>query len=121
CPGAMSGDMIECAVIRLPVKTPKAGLAGIGQAGRKLVAQEPEQPKYHVTGTGCVRHDFGGIETGLLLQQALQNVNRIPERPGHDNTMKTGIFEFIPIKPLAATGSSAPGSCAGHGTVPSPD
>jgi hypothetical protein len=30
-------------------------------------------------------------------------------------------FEFIPIKPLAATGSSAPGSCAGHSRVPSPD
>src|SRR2546427_643547 len=31
------------------------------------------------------------------------------------------IFEFIPIKPLVATGSSAPGSCAGHSRVPSPD
>ena len=29
--------------------------------------------------------------------------------------------EFIPIKPLAATDSSAPGSCAGHNRVPSPD
>jgi transposase-like protein len=32
-----------------------------------------------------------------------------------------GTFEFIPIKPLAATDSSAPGSCAGHSRVPSPD
>ena len=31
------------------------------------------------------------------------------------------MVEFIPIKPLAATGSSAPGSCAGHSRVPSPD
>jgi hypothetical protein len=30
-------------------------------------------------------------------------------------------LEFIPIKPLAAKGSSAPGSCAGHSSVPSPD
>src|SRR6266446_6720452 len=30
-------------------------------------------------------------------------------------------FEFIPIKPLAATDSSVPGSCAGHNRVPSPD
>jgi hypothetical protein len=30
-------------------------------------------------------------------------------------------IEFIPIKPLAATGSSAPGSWAGHSRVPSPD
>src|SRR5215510_7620915 len=29
--------------------------------------------------------------------------------------------EFIPIKSLVATGSSAPGSCAGHSRVPSPD
>ena len=29
--------------------------------------------------------------------------------------------EFIPIKPLAATDSNAPGSCAGHSRVPSPD
>jgi|RhiMetdeSRZDD1v2_1073273.scaffolds.fasta_scaffold128779_2 hypothetical protein len=29
--------------------------------------------------------------------------------------------EFIPIKPLAAMGSSAPGNCAGHSRVPSPD
>jgi hypothetical protein len=32
-----------------------------------------------------------------------------------------GTFEFIPIKPLAATDSSAPGSCVGHNRVPSPD
>jgi hypothetical protein len=30
-------------------------------------------------------------------------------------------FEFIPIKSLAATDSSAPGSCAGHHSVPSPE
>ena len=30
-------------------------------------------------------------------------------------------FEFIPLKPLAATGSSAPSRCAGHSRVPSPD
>src|SRR5215831_13729893 len=30
-------------------------------------------------------------------------------------------YEFIPIKPLAATDSSAPGSCAGHSRAPSPD
>ena len=30
-------------------------------------------------------------------------------------------FEFIPIKPLVATGSGAPGSCAGHSRVPSRD
>jgi transposase len=29
--------------------------------------------------------------------------------------------EFIPIKSSAATGSDAPGSCAGHSRVPSPD
>src|SRR5262245_13729582 len=29
--------------------------------------------------------------------------------------------ELIPIKPLAATGSNAPGSGAGHRRVPSPD
>jgi hypothetical protein len=37
----------------------------------------------------------------------------------YGNLEDTG--EFIPIKPLAATGSSAPGSCAGHSRVPSPD
>jgi hypothetical protein len=31
------------------------------------------------------------------------------------------LVEFIPLKPLAATGSSAPGRCAGHSRVPSPD
>src|SRR5215813_9928388 len=31
------------------------------------------------------------------------------------------IIEFIPIKSLAAMASGAPGSCAGHSTVPSPD
>src|SRR5262249_20983294 len=31
------------------------------------------------------------------------------------------VLEFIPIKSLAATGSDAPGSCAGHSTVPSRD
>src|SRR5215813_9624606 len=35
-----------------------------------------------------------------------------------DNTFQG--LEFIPIKSLAATGSGAPGSCAGHSTVPSP-
>jgi 4-alpha-glucanotransferase len=30
-------------------------------------------------------------------------------------------FEFIPIKPSAATESAVPGSCAGHSRVPSPD
>src|SRR5262245_60326434 len=30
-------------------------------------------------------------------------------------------IEFIPITPLAAMGSSAPGSCAGHSRVPSRD
>jgi len=30
-------------------------------------------------------------------------------------------LEFIPIKSSAATGSGAPGSCAGHSRVPSPD
>src|SRR5215469_14640441 len=30
-------------------------------------------------------------------------------------------FELIPIKSLAATGSTAPGSCAGHSRAPSPD
>ena len=29
--------------------------------------------------------------------------------------------EFIPIKSLAAKGSGAPGNCAGHSRVPSPD
>src|SRR6058998_2170070 len=29
-------------------------------------------------------------------------------------------LEFISIKSLAATGSNAPGSCAGHSSVPSP-
>src|SRR4029450_6277241 len=33
-------------------------------------------------------------------------------------TLRT--VEFIPIKPLAATDSSALGSCAGHSRVPSP-
>ena len=33
----------------------------------------------------------------------------------------TYTFEFIPIKLLVATGSDAPGSCAGHNRVPSRD
>ena len=32
-----------------------------------------------------------------------------------------GTLKFIPIKPLVAKGSDAPGSCAGHSTVPSRD
>jgi|RhiMetdeSRZDD1v2_1073273.scaffolds.fasta_scaffold3182835_1 hypothetical protein len=35
--------------------------------------------------------------------------------------MCTLSFEFIPIKSLAAMGSSAPGSCVRHSTVPSRD
>ena len=40
---------------------------------------------------------------------------------GKPRTARRFTVEFIPIKPLAATDSSAPGSCAGHNRVPSPD
>jgi hypothetical protein len=87
----MPGNIIACTVIRLPVKTPKAGLAGISEAGRKLVAQESEQPEHSVTGASGVRHDFGGVETGLLLKQAFEDVHGIPQRPWYDNAMKPGL------------------------------
>jgi hypothetical protein len=40
---------------------------------------------------------------------------------GHEVDTQGDSFEFITIKPLAATESSAPGSCVGHSRVPSPD
>ncbi len=40
---------------------------------------------------------------------------------GHRLQTVSDTFEFIPIKSLAATDSSVPGSCAGHSRVPSPD
>ena len=41
--------------------------------------------------------------------------------PGSRKLRPGSSIEFIPIKLLAAMDSSAPGSCAGHNRVPSPD
>src|SRR6516225_2936761 len=49
-----------------------------------------------------------------------QNVNGILGTVSQ-YTVPNSLIEFIPIKPLAAMDSSAPGSCAGHNRVPSPD
>jgi len=38
-----------------------------------------------------------------------------------DCTTSACLIEFIPMKPLVATGSGAPGSGVGHRRVPSPD
>jgi hypothetical protein len=36
------------------------------------------------------------------------------EHPNGRSPAQVRLFEFIPIKPLAATDSSAPGNCAAH-------
>ena len=56
----------------------------------------------------------GGVLSPLLANIALHGLEDVVKKAG-------GPVEFIPIKPLAATDSSAPGSYAAHNRVPSPD
>src|SRR6266567_4211716 len=62
--------------------------------------------------------------TGAKLVKALRE--RIRVAAGREPTPSAACIdsqsvEFIPIKPLAAMGSGAPGSYAGHNRVPSRD
>src|SRR6266705_2658616 len=62
-------------------------------------------------------------ELRVVVEKVLVSTQEVVKR----DTLKTydvkppESIEFIPIKPLVATGSGAPGSCAGHSRVPSPD
>ncbi len=87
-------------------------------------------------GEAVTRPTMRFVPTKEVDQQDIQALHRVRERligartalvnEIHGLLHEYGIVvpkgvEFIPIKPLVATGSSAPGSCAGHSRVPSPD
>src|SRR5262250_643216 len=69
----------------------------------------------------AIVQEKGTTGTGLLA--AAVPLLTLPSLAMTDNigSLAVGTIEFISIKPLAATGSGAPGSCARHSRVPSPD
>jgi hypothetical protein len=90
-------------------------------------AASQQEPSYRVKGvltdgfdstTKSMRTLFPGARLGNCLRHA---INKLPAKlTAIPSSVRQALRsnEFIPIKPLAATDSSAPGSCAGHNRVP---
>jgi hypothetical protein len=57
----LSGEAVEVAIIGVCVDPPEARAGDVGQPWAKTVAQQPEQPKDHITVGAGVGHDLGGV------------------------------------------------------------
>ena len=76
--GFMSGQIIQCSVIRLLIDTPKAGVPHVSEAGAELISEQPENPKHDIGVCACVGHNLSGLKMGLLPQDDGQQNQRIP-------------------------------------------
>jgi hypothetical protein len=65
-------------------------------------------------------HDLNMLPRRTVYHQWGQGTNRLLRfsKSGHQDVEKA---EFIPIKSWVTKGAGAPGNCAGHNRVPSPD
>ena len=59
--------------------------AGVCEPGAELKPQQSEQPKDEVAVGGRVRHDLLDFEARFVLEQAIENVERVADRPGDDD------------------------------------
>ena len=87
---AMAGDLVERAVAGMAVEAPEAGVADIGKARAELVAEHPEQPEDLVTVGGRVGHDLGGAKAGLVLEEAIEDIEAVSQGAGDDDGVEPG-------------------------------
>jgi len=63
-------------------RRPKPRFTDIGQSWAELVAKQPEQAKDDLADPSGIGHDFYRSESGLMFEEAIQDVHRIAEVPG---------------------------------------
>ena len=87
---SMSGQACEWAIVSVLVEAPEACLADVSQTWAELKAQQPEEAEHLVRVAGRVGHDLDRAETGLLLQQPVEDEERVTQRAGDDDAVEPG-------------------------------
>jgi len=87
---AVAGDPVQRAVVGVGFGAPEAGVTEVGEAGAELVAEEAEQAENLVGVAGVVGHQLGRPQAGVLLEQPLEDVQRVAQRAGDDDGVEAG-------------------------------
>ena len=81
---------VQRPVFRAAIDTPEPRAAEVCEPGAELKPQQSEQPKDEIAVGGRVRHDLLDFEARFVLEQAIENVERVADRPGDDDGVKPG-------------------------------
>ena len=81
---------VQRPVFRAAIDPPEPRAAEVCKPGAELKPQQSEQPKDEIAVGGRVRHDLLDFEARFVLEQAIENVERVADRPGDDDGVKPG-------------------------------
>jgi len=79
-------------VVSNRIHAPEPEIPQVGQAGAELVPQQPEQTEDDVAIARRVGHELGRLQAGLVLEQAVQDEQRVAQRTGDDHGVEAGVL-----------------------------
>lgn len=88
----MVGKPVQWAVIGVRIDPLEPSAPHIGESRTELIVEQPEQCEDNIAGPGRIGHDFNRLETGLLLQKPLENIDGIAQGSGDDDMVEPSVL-----------------------------
>jgi hypothetical protein len=86
------GEAVEGPVVRYWVYSPEAGLVEVGEAGRELVAEQPEQAEDDLGASGGVCGDGGRGQLGAVLEESFEDKDGVAHGARDHDVMELGVL-----------------------------
>ena len=88
----MFGKRVQCSVVGFWIDSPEPSPTDVGKSRTELIVEQPEQTEDNIAGPGRIGHDLDWLETGLLFQKPLEDVDGIAQGAGDNNIVEPGVF-----------------------------